>query len=217
MDLFDGIAQTYHEDVLPAFELLLELVRAVARLLSLLLRYLALPLLRGATGMLQLTFRTVSAETPRMTRLLARTAAKLFPHGLRKRHLQQQQQEEQSQEHEQRQEQQQRPQQEQQQQKQDVNCQSDPVPPPPYFFCPITLDVMREPVVADDGYTYEASAITAWMRSQPRSTPPRSPMTNEPMQSASLLPNRALRSSIKEWQQQPQRRSSGSSCNAGGC
>lgn len=35
-------------------------------------------------------------------------------------------------------------------------------PVPAMFVCPITQDVMEEPVVAADGYTYERDAIQEW-------------------------------------------------------
>jgi len=44
------------------------------------------------------------------------------------------------------------------------------------FLCPITHDLLREPVVANDGHTYEKSAIEKWLR-----TKNLSPMTNEEM------------------------------------
>jgi hypothetical protein len=53
---------------------------------------------------------------------------------------------------------------------------------------------MEDPVVAADGYTYERSMIAAWLARGNR----RSPLTNEPM-GAALLPNRSLKSAIREW------------------
>ncbi|KAK4847676.1 hypothetical protein QYF36_004539 [Acer negundo] len=37
--------------------------------------------------------------------------------------------------------------------------------PPSYFICPILLEVMQDPVVAADGYTYEAEAMKGWLES----------------------------------------------------
>ncbi|KAF6251956.1 Copine-domain-containing protein [Scenedesmus sp. NREL 46B-D3] len=65
----------------------------------------------------------------------------------------------------------------------------------PMFLCPITQDVMGEPVLAADGYTYEKHAIQDWL-----SRNDRSPMTNEALGSKQLLPNHALRSAIMEAQ-----------------
>lgn len=62
------------------------------------------------------------------------------------------------------------------------------------FTCAITRDVMEDPVVAADGHTYERAAIEQWIRRSPRS-----PMTNEQLGSAALIPNIALRKAIAEW------------------
>ena len=44
------------------------------------------------------------------------------------------------------------------------------------FLCPITHDLLREPVVACDGHTYERTAIEKWLRSRNIS-----PMTGDEM------------------------------------
>eukprot|EP00854_Cymbomonas_tetramitiformis_P005035 gene5035-6136_t len=62
------------------------------------------------------------------------------------------------------------------------------------LLCPITQDVMEDPVIADDGYTYERSAIEHWFarcRGHPTS-----PMTNEQLRSNNLIPNRIVKSMI---------------------
>eukprot|EP00877_Chromochloris_zofingiensis_P008840 jgi/Chrzof1/4209/Cz14g03060.t1 len=71
--------------------------------------------------------------------------------------------------------------------------------PPSIFLCPLTHDVMQDPVVAADGFTYEKEAITQWLGMGRH----KSPMTNKRMLTQ-LLPNHSLRSSIMEWQQQQQ-------------
>ena len=35
-----------------------------------------------------------------------------------------------------------------------------------YFLCPITMNVMKDPVVSNCGHTYEKEAIEAWMQSK---------------------------------------------------
>ena len=65
---------------------------------------------------------------------------------------------------------------------------------PHEFRCPITQEVMLDPVVCADGHTYERGAIRTWLRS--KST---SPKTNERLKSKDLLPNHALRSQIQDW------------------
>ncbi|KAG6786779.1 hypothetical protein POTOM_008395 [Populus tomentosa] len=70
--------------------------------------------------------------------------------------------------------------------------------PPPYFICPIFQEVMQDPHVAADGYTYEAEALKGWLDSGHDT----SPMTNLKLAHRDLIPNHALRSAIQEWLQQ---------------
>ena len=51
---------------------------------------------------------------------------------------------------------------------------------------------MRDPVIASDGHTYERSAIEGWFATL-GSVLPQSPVTGQPMMSAALLPNLAIR------------------------
>ncbi|KAD5961478.1 hypothetical protein E3N88_12951 [Mikania micrantha] len=66
--------------------------------------------------------------------------------------------------------------------------------PPNHFICPIHKDVMVDPCVADDGYTYDRRAIEQWFEESHCS-----PMTNLPLTSKSLTPNYSLLSAILEW------------------
>mmetsp|Transcript_56106 Transcript_56106/g.148200 ORF Transcript_56106/g.148200 Transcript_56106/m.148200 type:complete len:264 (+) Transcript_56106:3-794(+) len=68
------------------------------------------------------------------------------------------------------------------------------LPVPDVFICPITLSVMRDPVIATDGHTYEYSAIAEWLRVQCTS-----PLTKATMKVEDLQTNLALRSDIEEW------------------
>ncbi|XP_050204109.1 U-box domain-containing protein 33-like isoform X2 [Mercurialis annua] len=70
--------------------------------------------------------------------------------------------------------------------------------PPSYFVCPILQEVMQDPQVAADGFTYEAGALTGWLESGHNT----SPMTNLVLPHLNLIPNRTLRSAIQEWQEQ---------------
>jgi len=65
---------------------------------------------------------------------------------------------------------------------------------PESFLCPITQDVMHDPVISSDGYTYEKDAITLHLRSSPLS-----PMTRQAVDTNALIPNRALKDTISEW------------------
>jgi ubiquitin len=66
---------------------------------------------------------------------------------------------------------------------------------PDSFRCPITQDVMVDPViVTETGHTYERSAIEEWLR-----THNTDPTTNVQLRSNNLIPNHSLRSSIQEF------------------
>ena len=65
---------------------------------------------------------------------------------------------------------------------------------PSQFVCPITGDVMQDPVVTSDGFSYERKAIEKWLRHHDTS-----PMTNEKLPFKQLVPNMALRSQILEY------------------
>ncbi|XP_012083381.1 U-box domain-containing protein 33 isoform X3 [Jatropha curcas] len=67
--------------------------------------------------------------------------------------------------------------------------------PPPYFICPIFQEIMQDPHVAADGYTYEAEALRGWLDSGHDT----SPMNNLKLAHNNLIPNHALRSAIQEW------------------
>jgi len=70
---------------------------------------------------------------------------------------------------------------------------------PDEFVCPITYEVMQDPVVASDGHTYERSAIEEVLALPEERR--RSPLTREPLQ-ASLFPNRALKNRIAAHEQE---------------
>jgi hypothetical protein len=57
----------------------------------------------------------------------------------------------------------------------------------PVPICPITQDVMREPVIDKEGNTYEKSAILEWLK-----TSNISPITRNVISASELIPNRAL-------------------------
>ncbi|NXQ70206.1 WSDU1 protein, partial [Quiscalus mexicanus] len=65
---------------------------------------------------------------------------------------------------------------------------------PDEFLCPITRELMKDPVIATDGYSYEREAMENWISNR-RS----SPMTNLPLQSLMLTPNRTLKMAISRW------------------
>jgi hypothetical protein len=62
--------------------------------------------------------------------------------------------------------------------------------------CPLTLELMEDPVIAADGHSYEREAIIQHFAvSGPAA---RSPITNLPFPNQNLIPNHALRKSIND-------------------
>ncbi|CAF0803669.1 unnamed protein product [Adineta steineri] len=59
--------------------------------------------------------------------------------------------------------------------------------------CPITDEIFEDPVIGDDGHTYERKAITQWLKKNETS-----PMTREPMDINSLKTNYAIKKVIQE-------------------
>lgn len=62
---------------------------------------------------------------------------------------------------------------------------------PDDYFCPITQELMVDPVICADGHTYERTAIAAWLE-----THTTSPKTNLELEAPHLIPNIALRNAI---------------------
>ncbi|XP_023552426.1 U-box domain-containing protein 32-like isoform X1 [Cucurbita pepo subsp. pepo] len=69
---------------------------------------------------------------------------------------------------------------------------------PAHFACPIFQEIMKDPLIAADGFTYEADAIRGWFESGHNT----SPMTNLKVEHCNLVPNYALLNAIQEWQHQ---------------
>jgi len=81
---------------------------------------------------------------------------------------------------------------------------SPPVEPPDNYLCPVTQELMVDPVMAEDGYAYERAAIERWF-TQKQSNTGRQPQAPSPMGNypigLKLIPNNALRSEVMEWRQ----------------
>lgn len=78
--------------------------------------------------------------------------------------------------------------------------------PPQAFVCPLTLEVMVDPVLDAQGNTYESQAILIWL-----DTNRISPISRQPLHPSMLVPNLTLRNLIheymgKEWVQEQQRK-----------
>lgn len=67
---------------------------------------------------------------------------------------------------------------------------------PHEHFCPITREVMKDPVVALDGHSYEKEAIKAYFKSAHQ---PKSPLTGLSLSTNDLVDNQALKSMIMDW------------------
>ena len=70
--------------------------------------------------------------------------------------------------------------------------------PPDELQCPITGDLMVDPVVASDGHSYEREAIEEWFRRFSHNATPRSPTTNGPIERR-LFPNHNLKSLCRQY------------------
>lgn len=62
------------------------------------------------------------------------------------------------------------------------------------FRCPITFEIMEDPVEMDDGYTYEREAILKWMEEHSN----QSPITHKKM-STKIKPNDGLKNRIQQY------------------
>jgi hypothetical protein len=60
------------------------------------------------------------------------------------------------------------------------------------FTCPITREIMTDPVIDREGNTYERDAITEWIKLHGTS-----PITRNYLSTYDLAPNRALREAIE--------------------
>ncbi|CAN6233578.1 unnamed protein product [Urochloa humidicola] len=94
----------------------------------------------------------------------------------------------------------------------------DSVTIPEDFRCPISLELMRDPVIVSTGQTYERAFIQRWIDCGNRTCP----KTQQKLQNLTLTPNYVLRSLIMQWCEEkgiepPSRsKSDGSSLEVGG-
>ncbi|KAA8520777.1 hypothetical protein F0562_014951 [Nyssa sinensis] len=72
---------------------------------------------------------------------------------------------------------------------------SQPLEPLQSFYCPITREVMVDPVETSLGHTFERSAIEKWFADGNNLCP----LTLTPLDTSILRPNKTLRQSIEEW------------------
>lgn len=67
---------------------------------------------------------------------------------------------------------------------------------PEEYLCPITSEIMTEPVVAADGQTYQKESITEWFRRENR----KSPSTGANLSSPILYDNFTLKKIINSYE-----------------
>lgn len=60
-----------------------------------------------------------------------------------------------------------------------------------HFICPISLEIMQDPVITADGYTFERARIEAWFKEHNTN-----PLTNVALDSKALIPNKLLKAAI---------------------
>lgn len=65
---------------------------------------------------------------------------------------------------------------------------------PHSYLCPISLTLMKDPVIACDGHSYEKESITKWFE-----THNTSPITNLPLANKMLIENHTLKGAIEEY------------------
>lgn len=69
---------------------------------------------------------------------------------------------------------------------------------PSFFICPISLEMMKDPVTVSTGITYDRDSIEKWLLSGKNNT---CPVTKQilPSKAADLIPNHTLRRLIQSW------------------
>ncbi|GMJ03356.1 plant U-box 23 [Hibiscus trionum] len=73
----------------------------------------------------------------------------------------------------------------------------DDIEVPTYFICPISLQIMKDPVTAATGITYDRESIEHWLLTCKNTT---CPVTQQPLPPDSdLTPNHTLRRLIQAW------------------
>jgi len=64
------------------------------------------------------------------------------------------------------------------------------------FICPIIHEIMENPVVTCEGYSYERTAITHWLTIRRTN-----PVTNQALVNINLIPNHSLRGAITDFKE----------------
>ena len=67
---------------------------------------------------------------------------------------------------------------------------------PSDFVCPITCDIIRDPLMCRSGLSFERNAILSWLHRNPNG---KCPITRQPLSVRDLVPNWALQGRIQSW------------------
>ncbi|KAE8660914.1 E3 ubiquitin-protein ligase PUB22 [Hibiscus syriacus] len=73
----------------------------------------------------------------------------------------------------------------------------DEIDVPPFFICPISLEIMKDPVTVPTGITYDRENIEKWLISGKKNTA--CPVTKQAISDCELVPNHTLRRLIQSW------------------
>jgi hypothetical protein len=79
-----------------------------------------------------------------------------------------------------------------------VACYKENYVIPHEFICPLTLEVMVNPLMDRSGRSYERTAILEWITKKNSTCP----MTRQPLFVKDLLPNNKLRKEIMQWREE---------------
>ncbi|KAA8518454.1 hypothetical protein F0562_015928 [Nyssa sinensis] len=72
----------------------------------------------------------------------------------------------------------------------------DEIEVPPYFLCPISMEIMKDPVTVSTGITYDRNSIEKWIFFSKNNT---CPVTKQVLSDSDLTPNHTLRRLIQSW------------------
>ncbi|KAK8476871.1 hypothetical protein V6N13_149331 [Hibiscus sabdariffa] len=72
----------------------------------------------------------------------------------------------------------------------------DEIDVPPFFICPISLEMMKDPVTVPTGITYDRESIEKWLFSGKNMV---CPVTKQAVSDCELVPNHTLRRLIQSW------------------
>ncbi|MBA0558328.1 hypothetical protein Golob_015352 [Gossypium lobatum] len=72
----------------------------------------------------------------------------------------------------------------------------DEIDVPPFFICPISLEIMKDPVTLSTGITYDRESIEKWLFSGKNTT---CPVTKQVIADCELTPNHTLRRLLQSW------------------